>query len=119
MAKKFELASANYTEVKAVAGAAIVAGAYVAQGEITGFAFTDAINGAEYTVIIKAEKVVVEKDAGVTFVAGDALYWDTVGLNVTNAAGALDVIGVAYEAAASADVVATMVFDGTLAYAKA
>ncbi len=118
MAKKFELASANYTEVKAIAGSALVAGVLVKQGEIDGFAFTDAINGAEYALIIKAEKVIVEKDAGVAFVAGDAVYWDGVGLNVNNVAGALDVIGVAYEAAASADVVATIVFDGCLEYAK-
>lgn len=119
MAKKFELLSANYTEVKAIAGADLDAGDFVSQEEIDGFAFVDVESGALYALIVKAEKVRAVKLSGQTWTAGDALYWEAVGGNVTTSSGTNTFIGFAYEAAEVAAVEGIMVFDGSLAFAKA
>jgi hypothetical protein len=119
MAKKFELLSGSYHEVKAVAGGTLAAGDFVSQQEIDGFTLVDAVATDEIALIVKAEKVKVEKDAGTAWVAGDALYWDAVGENVTTVLTSNTLIGFAYEAADSAAVVGYMTFDGSLAFAKA
>lgn len=119
MAKKFELLSGGYSEVKAVAGSVLAAGDFVSQEEIDGFALVDVASGDDYALIVKAEKAKVEKDAGTAWAAGDALYWDAAGENVTTVLTSNTLIGFAYEAAGSADVVGVMTFDGSLAFAKA
>lgn len=119
MAKKFELLSADYTEVKAKAAADLDAGDFVSQEEIDGFTLVDVLSGANYALIVKAEKARVEKDAGTAWVAGDALYWDATGENVTPVATSNTLIGFVYEAALSAAVLGVMTFDGSLAFAKA
>lgn len=119
MAKKFELLSGSYHEVKAVAGGTLSAGDFVSQEEIDGFVLVDAVATDEIALIVKAEKVKVEKDAGQAWIAGEALYWDGTGMNVTNVLTSNTLIGFAYEAAVSAAVEGYMTFDGSLAFAKA
>lgn len=119
MAKKFELQSANYVEVKGLAASDLVAGDFSAQANVNGFALIDVANGALFSAIVKAEKVRVEKATGEAWASGDVVYWDSVAGNVTTTLTANVLIGYAYEAAALADVHGTIVFDGSLAFAKA
>ncbi len=118
MAKIFSNLSPHYTEIKAVAGGALVAGSFQTVNEVNGFPLVDIVSGDEYTLITKTDKAVAPKDA-VTVLAGEAIYWNSATSKVTNVAGSLKLIGYATEGSASGDDNAYFTFDGMATFLKA
>jgi len=108
----FELLSKNYKSVEATLAADKSAGDYFVQGNLRGFVIVDVdySEQPQATVIFEAELVKCVKAAGEAWVAGTALYWS--GTAVTTTASTYDLIGFVAKAAASADVIGYMVFDG-------
>jgi predicted RecA/RadA family phage recombinase len=114
----FEVQSA-YSGVQAVVGADVDKGDYVLSNEVAGFYFSDYESGDTAFIVTKAEIVKVIKNAGEAWAAGEALYWDASGGNVTNVASTNVLIGYVERAALSAAVVGYMSFDGMAAFLKA
>lgn len=119
MAKKMELLSANYTELQLVAAAAYSAGDVVTQGDVYGFPLVDVEIGDTFALIVKAEKVRVEKATGTAWTTGDSVTWDAADGNFNLDDTGNPIFGVVYEAAASADAEGIIEFDGYAAHLKA
>ena len=117
--KKMELVSANYVEVQALAAADLVAGTPIAVGDLWGFPLITVLDTVTYSSIVQAEKVRVVKVAGEAWVAGDSVTWDAADANFNLDDTANPIFGTVYAAAASADVVGYIVFDGHAAHLKA
>lgn len=116
--------SGEYKGIKVVPGAAKASGLYEVFGELAGFYLT-AFTAAQFTagesaaLIIEAEQVDVTKNAGETWVAGEAIFWDVGNTEATNVKAVNHrCIGFAREAAASADIIASIYFNGALSNGK-
>lgn len=120
MAKSFELQSVDYEAIQTtIAGSDVVAGEHATVGVLNGFYFTDAAIGEDATLITKAEQVKVVKTGSQVWAPGVAIYVIAATDVCTTTASGNVLVGFAHEAAASADVVGWISFDGNLAYKKA
>lgn len=118
MAKKMEMLSASYVDVKATAGADLSAGDVVVGTNFVGFTLVDVANGDDYTLIRESENVRAEKATGALTI-DDLVYWDNSAKNVTKTATSNKFIGYVKEAVASADTHVRISFDGKANFLKA
>lgn len=118
MAKKMEINSASYVEVKAVAGSALSGGDVVVGTNLIGFCLVDVASGEDYSLIRKSENVKAEKAVGALTI-DQPIYWDASAGNVTGSSTSNTLVGFVKEAAVSADTHVNIIFDGTMNYLKA
>ncbi len=116
------LRTAHYNEMQVTPVAAAVKGEVLVHEDViafflTKFTATQLAASEEASVIYKAEKCKVIKNAGEAWVPGQRVYWDAGNseFGVTNTAGLLVLAGIVVEVAASAAVVGIIHFDGKLA----
>jgi predicted RecA/RadA family phage recombinase len=119
MAKIFELQSSNYTEIQLTATADIAAGDLVIAGVSSNvFTTVDVLDTERYTGILKAEKVLCQKDA-VAIVAGEPIYLIVATNIVTNVADLNVLVGFAQADALSGDATCYITYDGNAEWLKA
>ncbi|OPY84378.1 MAG: hypothetical protein A4E71_02649 [Smithella sp. PtaU1.Bin162] len=110
---KFILMSPNYIEILAEASADLSNGDYVSKENLRGFCIVDVLTGADFAMIVKADKVKALKAVG-AISPGDNVYYDVSGGNVTTTETGNIMVGHCIEAAASADTTVMIEFDGSL-----
>lgn len=116
--KKFDVQSSDYSTIQETLSGTVASGDYVINNDVAGFYFTGGVSGDIRTIVTKSPRVKCFKKSAETWARGEALYWDDSGVQVTNVAGALVLIGYATEAAVSSQTVGFMEFDGFADFLK-
>lgn len=97
--KNFKYSGQSFKYVVPAAG--VVSGDVVVQGELSGVASVDGVQG-DVIEVYRTGIVEVKKDESVAFIQGDAVYFNAANSDV-NDTDTLPLIGYAYEAAAASD----------------
>lgn len=112
MAQEIELRCSNYEETEVViSGAAVEKGDFAIYNNVCGFYLQDGAIGDTVILITKAENVLITKEAPLAINAGDAVYFDTSARNCDKT-DTNHLCGYCRRAAASADVIVSVNFDG-------
>lgn len=105
----------HYAAFSVELAATVTAGLMDKREDTVGVYFEAGDSGDTVTFVFKADRIVVSKDttSGVTFTAGDKVYYNDYLNKVTNNTSGNTLIGIALEDAIAADTTLEIYLDGT------